>query len=62
VVSICRKVWKFPASVAPVFELRELLEELVDEGRGVVPEVTGVATFVVVVISVSLHSDVYAAG
>jgi hypothetical protein len=59
VVSICRKVWKLPASVAPEVELRELFEEL-DEGRGVVPE-TGVATLVVVVISVSSYSDVYAA-
>jgi hypothetical protein len=60
VVSICRKVWKFPASVEPDVELRELFEEF-DEGRGVVPETTGLATFVVVVISVSSYSDVYAA-
>jgi hypothetical protein len=60
VVSICRKVWKFPASVEPVVELKEPFEE-VDEGRGVVPETGGLATFVVVVISVSSYSDVYAA-
>jgi hypothetical protein len=59
VVSICRKVWKFPASVEPVFELTELFDE-VDEGRGVVPETTGLAAFVVVVISISSYSDVYA--
>jgi hypothetical protein len=59
VVSICRKVWKLPASVEPVFELTELFDE-VDEGRGVVPETGGLATFVVVVISISSYSDVYA--
>src|SRR6201995_1060072 len=44
VVRSCRKVWKFPASVVPVLELRLLLElEPEDAAGGVVPETIGLA-------------------
>src|SRR4051795_4748043 len=61
VVSSVRKVWKLPASVAPVFEPRLGFDE--DFGRSVVPETTdgAVAAFVVVMIEYSSHSDVDAA-
>src|SRR3954453_7197264 len=60
VVSSVRKVWKLPASVAPVVEPR--LDED-DFGRSVVPETTvgAVAEFVVVICEYSSHSDVDAA-
>jgi len=58
VVSICRKVWKLPASVAPEVELKELFE--LDEEMGVVPETAGVAKIGVVAMSISSYSDVYA--
>src|SRR4051812_15820045 len=61
VVSSVRKVWKLPASVAPVFEPSAVDED--DFGMSVVPETTdgAVAAFVVVMIEYSSHSDVDAA-
>src|SRR5262249_27431317 len=60
VVSSVRKVWKFPASVAP---LLELIEELPDPaGSGVVPETATVpATASVPAMTASLHLDIHAA-
>src|SRR3954451_15435580 len=54
VVSRVRKVWKFPASVAPVFEPRDE-PDLV--GRSVVPETTGGAFVAAPVAAMLLSSD-----
>src|ERR1700730_18204583 len=60
VVSSVRNVWKFPASVALVFELRDAAE-LDEDEVCVVAETTGLATFADVVIAVSSNSDVHTA-
>src|SRR6478735_12051156 len=62
VVSSVKKVWKLPASVAPVDEPRLELDEEDDEFC-VVPETTegAVAAFVVVISEYSSHSDIDAA-
>src|SRR4051812_10115382 len=62
VVSSVRKVWKLPASVAPVDDPSEFDEDD-EEDVCVVPETTAgaVAAFVVVMVEYSSHSDVDAA-
>src|ERR1700756_760656 len=59
VVSSVRKVWKLPASVAPVVELSELEDE--EAGCCVVPDTTGGAVTDVDDMSVSSDPDVDAA-
>src|SRR5438067_11752596 len=61
VVSSVKKVWKLPASVAPVVDPRLVSDE--DDDVCVVPETTdgAVAVFVVVISEYSSHSDVDAA-
>jgi hypothetical protein len=56
VVSNVRNVWKLPASVSPVVELRLELELDDELDWGVVPETTGEAVVALVVaISVSVR-------